>query len=503
MSCNPSSLSAAIHNFNCAKPRYGKIKFIVEHFGISRSVLYRKSNQFIEDFCCGPGRPHGISKNNNVPELELKLEKLENENKQLKNTLQRVRIEHKHSIEKLIFMLIVIGLSGRITAWILKSAFNIQISHTTILKKAEKYAVKATVVMREHFHSVGVNVAVDEVFLGGLPIFLAVSPYSLLISNAAIYEKRTEENWTEFLNMMENLEGTVSDRGLSILAAVAKRTGHNHQSDVFHCMYTVMKQLLKMERHCYAHITKEEEAESKLNKRKRTGKDARKEACRLRAAKNMCSKDIELYDSLNQAVDIAFSAMSISNGCTLNNVDDARKNLDFVCEWINHIHPAWKKVISAFQDSHLLEYIKKSYTAITEIDVQCELSLDCEYVLAVLTYYWEKQASDRWRGKEVVLPETIEKGLDSICKNLKQVRIKLFEELEGIPKASSAVECVNSKFGFFRYSKKNFNNDFVNLISAVHNLTPFLDGKRKGVSPAELEGMLLADRSLFELFDVK
>ena len=200
---------------------------------------------------------------------------------------------------------------------------------------------------------------------------------------------------------------------------------------------------------------------------------------------------------------MGFNAMSISNGYTLNEADEARKTLDFVCEWIKHIHPSWKKVIRAFQDPHLLEYIKNVYAVITKIDVQCELSINCEHVLAVLTYYWEKQASRRWRGKEVIIPETVKKGLKSICLNLELVRQQLFEELENIPKASSAVECVNSRFGFFRYSKKNFNNDFANLISVGHNLTPFLDGKRKGVSPAELEGIPLANNSLFEVFAVK
>jgi len=233
--------------------------------------------------------------------------------------------KHAQDIRKLTFLLIASGFSGRMIEWILFSAFGIRVSHTSILKKAQGYATKATFIMQEYFHQHGVFVAIDEVFLAGIPVFIAVSPLSLMICNIGIYEKRTEENWTEFLNMMNNLEGTASDRGLAILAALAKRSDHYHQSDVFHCMHTVMKQLLKMEKYCFSLITKEDDLKAKLIKCNKSNKDARAAAAKLRVAKKKCTETIDLYDSLNQAVDMAFQAMSLSNGYVLNEKDDARK----------------------------------------------------------------------------------------------------------------------------------------------------------------------------------
>ncbi|OVE82480.1 hypothetical protein BVY04_00800 [bacterium M21] len=49
-------------------------------------------------------------------------------------------------------------------------------------------------------------------------------------------------------------------------------------------MHTVMEERLKMERHCYSPIRKEEELQVKIQKRKDSGRDARKAAAALRTA---------------------------------------------------------------------------------------------------------------------------------------------------------------------------------------------------------------------------
>jgi len=416
--------------------------------------------------------------------------------------LEEERKRYEHNIRKLTFMLIAIGLSGRVITWILRWAFRMPANHTDILKRAQGYAEKATAIMQAYFHQYGVVTAIDEVFIEGLPVFIAVCPQSLLISNAGVYEKCSEENWTAFLMKMENLKETLSDRGHAILAAVSRRSDLGHQSDIFHCMHTVKKELRKMEKKCYGLITKEEQARVKLEKCKAVGKDARKSAARLRRTTEACATAIEHFDNLEQAIDMAFGALRISHGITLNNKQQARQTLEFICEWIQCIHPSWKKVISALRDPNLLEYMGKVHDALKKISVNDINPLDREYVFATLIYLWEEQAQRRWRGKEVKIPERVRTDLKRCCLNLDHLCQELFKLLESIPKASSAVECINSRVGFFRYSKKRFNDDFANLISVVHNLTPFLDGKRKGKSPAEIENVTLPTMDIFELFEV-
>ena len=489
--------------FNCLYSNdYGRKGFLCRYFNISRSTLYRKLTSFKEIFCNPSGRPPEDEIRVSIQQLERKCEILQSKNDDLNRALREERTQYEQNSRRLIFMLIAIGLSSRVIAWILRSVFELPTNHTAILKKSQEYAVKATVIMQRYFHQLGVITAIDEVFVEGLPVFLAVCPQSLLISNAGIYEKRTEENWTAFLQEMENLKGTLSDRGVAILSAIARRSEHSHQSDIFHCMYTVKKELFIMEKKCDGLITKEQEAQTRVEKCKTAGKDARPSAAKLRRAKEVCSAAIERFDNLEQGIDMAFDALRLSHGITLNDEQQARQNLDFVCEWIQEIHPPWKKVISALRDPNLLHYMQKVHDALNQITASGTNLMEREYVFAVLVDLWENQASRRWRGKEVIIPKIVRKDLERTCPDWEQLRQQIFKVLEGIPKASSAVECINSRIGFFRYGKKRFNNDFANLISVVHNLTPFLDGKRKGKSPAEIENAKLPTRDIFELFQV-
>jgi len=331
--------------FNCLYSNdYGRREFLCRHFKISRSTLYGKVTSFKDILCHASGRPPKDEIRVTIEQLERDCEILQSKNDDLNRTLREERTQHEQNIRRLIFMLIAIGISSRVIAWILRSVFELPANHTDILKKSQEYAVKATVIMQRYFHPLGILAAIDEVFVEGLPVFLAVCPQSLLISNAGVYEKRTEENWTTFLQEMENLKGTLSDRGIAILSAIAKRSEHSHQSDIFHCMYTVKKELLMMEKKCHGLITKEQEAQIRLEKCKTAGKDARQRAAKLRHAKEVCSVAIERFDNLEQAIDMAFDALRLSHGITLNDEQQARQDLDFVCEWIQEIHPPWKKV---------------------------------------------------------------------------------------------------------------------------------------------------------------
>ena len=183
--------------FNCLYSNdYGRAEFICRHFNISRSTLYRKVTSFKDILCNAADRPPKDEVQVTIQRLERKCKILQSENDELIRTLKEERTQYKQNIRKLTFMLIAIGLSSRVIAWILRTALVIPANHTEILKKSQEYAAKATVIMQMYFHQLGIITAIDEVFVEGMPIFVAVCPQSLLISNAGVYERRTEENWT-------------------------------------------------------------------------------------------------------------------------------------------------------------------------------------------------------------------------------------------------------------------------------------------------------------------
>ena len=178
---------------------YGRVKFVCERFDIPKASLYRRLAIFKEIMCKGAGRPSLTEEQRGIKDLEAQIDALKEENRSLRSTLHQERLKFSNAVEKLTFQLIVIGLSGRKIAWVLQSAMGVRANHTDILKKAQQYAVKATMIMGGYFHTQGVITAIDEVFIEGLPVFIAVSPTSLLICNAGVYENCTEPNWTQFL----------------------------------------------------------------------------------------------------------------------------------------------------------------------------------------------------------------------------------------------------------------------------------------------------------------
>lgn len=481
---------------------YGRVKFICERFNIPKASLYRHFAVFKEIMCKGAGRPCLTEEQRKIKNLEAQIDALKEENRNLCNALHQERLKFSNAVKKLTFQLIGIGLSGRKIAWILQSAMEVRANHTDILKKAQQYATKATTFMEEYFHAQAVTTAIDEVFIEGLPVFIAVSPTSLLICNAGVYENCTEPNWTQFLGEMVNLEQTTSDRGVGIMSAVKKLEDHSHQSDIFHFKHLMQKELRKLEASTYSLINKEYMATIKLQKYKKSGKNVQAAAAGLRRAREKCTAAIDLFDSLEQAVKMTFEALHLSKGMTFNDAIQAREMLDFVREWILHVYPQWRKIANALRDQNLLEYMNLSHEAIKEIEVKTNNYLDREYILAALTQLWEQQSQRRYRGTCVVIPESVEDDLRRCCGNLDEVKRELFSVLESIPRASSSVECINSMIGFFRYGKKRFNDDFINLVSVVHNLSPFLDGKRKGRSPAEIEGVKISFMDIYELFEV-
>ncbi len=109
---------------------YGRGKFICEYFRISRSTLYRKVISFRHALCTKVGHPPKDEIQIAIRQLERKCSLLKSENKELMRTLEKERKLHKQNIRKLTFMLIAIGLSGRVITWILRWALGIPANHT-------------------------------------------------------------------------------------------------------------------------------------------------------------------------------------------------------------------------------------------------------------------------------------------------------------------------------------------------------------------------------------
>ena len=259
-----------------------------------------------------------------------------------------------------------------------------------------------------------------------------------------------------------------------------------------------------MEGRCYSLIEQEELLRQRLTKTRRRGRDCRAHAARLYPIAQRTGAAIACFDELEAAVRLAVDALRITTAQgTFNSPAQARADLQFAKAWIQaHLPTGWGKVQRALDDEALLTFLAELQAALPALRVNVPTPEDRNDVLVTLARLWEQQAQRRYRAKPVRIPAPILQQLQSRCSNLPDVQRQLFHLLEHLHRASSGVECINSRVGFYRYSKRRFNGDFANLIALWHNLSPFEDGKRAGQSPAQILQVKLPSHDLFELFNV-
>lgn len=82
-------------------------------------------------------------------------------------------------------------------------------------------------------------------------------------------------------------------------------------------------------------------------------------------------------------------------------------------------------------------------------------------------------------------------GLPSVAPHLEAYCTAVFELLDRALIASSAVECVNSIIRLRQGAKRHPYPDFVYLLAWLHNTRKFTEGRRKGLTPAQILGVKL------------
>lgn len=498
---DPPVVASALRNILHPHAPYGQLQWASKHFGISRPTLYRIRSTFLREVCRGPGRrcksPSQRQEQAQQVQCQQKIVELQRQIEQIQARWHRV-------FQRVRFCLIARGLSARMIARLLRDCFDVPANRTDILTLTKQYAQRATELMKTHFWPLAQDIDLDEVFIEGDPLYIATDPQSLTIIKTAIEDERTTDAWSRFLQDLPNLTRTTSDRGQAILGALQKRGSLIHQSDTFHLKSLLHDELNVLEKRCYGLIAQEEDFLLRQNKTVSRGRDGRTLGRWCRVIKDKTAAAIAQFDELEQAIHVAFDALRLTTSQgTFNTSTQARESLDLSRLWICEYMPkGWNRVKSALQDSALFTFLDELHAALPSIHVDAVIPEDRESILVSLTRLWEWQAHRRYRGYPVEISPSIEKDLQTRCRNLPEVQRDLFRLLDSLHRASSAVECINSRVGFYRYSKRRFSTDFANLIAIWHNLTPFEDGKRAHQCPAHILGAKLPSYDIFELFDV-
>jgi hypothetical protein len=500
----PVKVAEALRNLSVSRTQYGRVSSMARLYGIPRPTLYRIEARFLEGVCRKRTSHAANPREKELEAFRSQVAALQRDNVNLRIQVDQLQGQLRQTLSRCRFWLIGLGLPARVIARFLRMCFHVPANRTEILRLAKQYASRASQIMKESFWPLAEDADLDEIFVESLPLYVASEPRALAILKTSIEKDRTVSAWSTFLHDLPNLRRTTSDRGQAIMGAVARHAKLHSQSDVFHPKMLLRDRLRVMETQCYSLMTREEHLQQCLEKTRKRGRDCRATAVRLYKVAQQTRTAISLFDELESAVNIAFDALRITTAKgTFNSRATAHKDLQFAKSWIQeHLPNDWNKVKNALDDEKLLTFLTELEMALPSVPVQSPTLKDREFVLVTLAKLWEDQAQRRYRGKSVFIPERIQQQLQKSCSNLPEAQTSLFQILDQLHRASSGVECINSRVGFYRYSKRRFSADFANLIAVWHNLSPFEDGKRAGKSPAQILNVKLSTYDLFQLFNV-
>ena len=408
---------------------------------------------------------------------------------------------------RLILLLAVVGNSDAEIAAALAAAGGRRLSHETVRAVVAEGAAQAREVFGRHFAGVGELAAVDEIFLGRSPLLLAVEPPSLLITGLHLAAELSAEAWGEVFAVLGELEGVLADGG-SVIAKAAAEAGVAVQRDLWHFLRgprAVVRRLWGM---CETKWQVEQKAQAAY------------EAVRGHEAKRVTDSARHTYYHARRACD------AVVDLCT--QLDDLMGQVERAFDYLtpegtpNRAHRAERAVARVVRELERLaarlpeklarhpRRLAKELRPITRAPAFAYLDVLARQLdplrLEQVGPHRARALGEgvrttlAWRAQHKEPLAWLAQAADGSLADA--VELAILRAVDRALRASSYVECVNSRVRPVQVARKRLSEDFIYLLALYHNLKPFGRGSvREGHSPAELAGIALPTADWIELLD--
>jgi hypothetical protein len=359
----------------------------------------------------------------------------------------------------------------------------------------------------------------DEIFCRRQPVLMGVEPHSLAWVLGQRAADRSGETWAQALAAWPEVEDVAADggtglaRGLDLAAAARQQAvpptpeaapakAFPVRLDPFH----ILRDGARAQRIDWGHAeTLWEEAE-KVERAKgrfdRTGSDRRhfkhtavarawapavaafEEACakerawsRAVAALRVFRPDGQLNDRVWAAAELQAAAAALTG-------------------------PHWAKVRRQLRDDRALTFLDRFHEQLTVAE-------PCPERRAALVALWRWQRARRRRpamppvgAAAVVGPALAGVWRARLGSGWKASYARVRRTLEGVVRASSAVECLNSVVRMHQARHRHLSQDLLDLKRLYWNCRGFHEGKRRGRCPYQLLGLKLPTYDLWALLQL-
>lgn len=367
-----------------------------------------------------------------------------------------------------------------------KNVFNFDISEGKISKVLNEAAEKA-IMFNQSINLSTINIgAHDEIFQAGDPVLVGVDPLSTYVYLMQGSKKRDAISWSmaiyeKCINQELNIKTSVTDGGLGMKKGIREiYPDLNEQSDIFHAEMKLTVGLSILERKAYGAINKEYEKQNKFQKISEK-KKAEKEIAYIKAVSES-NKAIEIYDSINTAINWIKELFSVGGYC----FDERIQLIEYVINQVNNISHGNKQLEDALKSislnkENLLLFVK---TAHEQIQI---ISEDNYIHKIILNLLWKQKIYSEKVNNYWIIENEILKLSD--IKTIENIKESFRKMIKTLVRASSIVECINSLIRPYLFLKRTLKGKFLDLLQFYLNTRKYMNSRveeRKGKSPLEL-----------------
>jgi len=341
----------------------------------------------------------------------------------------------------------------------------------------------------------------DEIFVKSKPILITGEPKSTLMLGITLAEDRTNETWSKhFESILEanpklKITGMATDEGTGLSLSIEKTFPFiTRQPDTYHGVAHIFGLLRsRFEKKVDMAIKKEKE---------------RDRVCMGRTTDELFEKKYELYElalqetiqAVQEYEDFTYLYMCIikqlqafySDGETRDR-DKAEEEIKAALDLIEELG---KENINKDAQTvrgllpQLLNYFEQTKKSVKKCQ---ELGFkDSTLKILYLAWQWNKSfiKSKKKSRRDKAKWERdfyLEYAQDLIGEEFEKIKESIFDELDNIIQASSAIENINSILRpYLDSSRSQTTQEFLNIFMFYHNHRRYKEGKRKAKTPMEI-----------------
>jgi len=322
----------------------------------------------------------------------------------------------------------------------------------------------------------------DEIFQCGAPVLTGIDPESTYTYLLEAASDRTAEAWAIYLDDRKekglNLETSINDCGAGLMAGIPQVFPNVEiQADVFHALYTMGKEVSKLERCAYKLIKSESDLENNLASKRPRAKN--KEA--LKEIQPKTAEAIRIYDFVFTLFTwlkelLSFSGYNMSESMALG--EWILQEMDVFADSTSGLRAEIAKMRKMLPS--LLSFLGRLEREMEMIANEKKLPIEGFHLMyRQLAYDYGSMKSS-----ELIYKQTLLLG-----GRYEEARNEFDLLLNGIKKASSLVENLNGRIRVFIEVKRIIPISFFVLLKVYFNTRRYKRSRRKeriGKSPLEL-----------------